>query len=934
MQANPTRWHFTSLLLTAVIAFSANLPAAEATQPGKADFAAVQFPLDFQPSQKILRHQYYMGFRHSRYAQLPQQHGTHPLYVVRIAENILEGNPIVPGDILLAINHQPLSSDAVHQFRNIIYAARRARHTVSITRWRHGKITTLSFAPWPTAPDLVAQYKKTHNHDWQLGDTGAHDWTLGATGARGWIWAAQHTTKDARQILITKVNPGSPADGILKVNDVILGINGKPFTSDARIAFANALTQAETKAGGGRLSLVRFRDGDTKNVTVHIQVMGTYSPTAPYDDAKSRLIVKQGCEAIAKEIAGKNYKTRDANNHIIEGRINPITRCLNAMALLGSGNPKYLPLVKKEAQWASQFSASSFQTWWYGYCMMFLSEYIDTTGDQSVMPGLRRLALAAANGQSIVGSWGHRFAGPDGRCQGYGMMNAAGLPLTIGLVEARMVGVKDPVVKRAIDRSAKLFRFYIHKGSIPYGDHAPWMNDHSSNGKNGMAALLFDLLGNKSGATFFSKMCTAGYGAERDGGHTGNFFNLLWAMPGIALSGPHVTGAWMKTYGHWYFDLARRWNGTFLFQGEPEAWHKYENWDSTGAYVLAYEMPLHKLWFTGKRPPIVPQLTADQAHQIIVDGRGSGNVRKYYDHFSQAQLLKRLSSWSPIVRQRAAEALGRLENPPVDKLLNLLDATDLHTRLGACVALAQCNEKAAPAVPALRKTLDANRMWLRVQAATALADIGKPAMPALPKMLQMIARGPTATDPRNMQQRFLCFAVFGQMLKHSLDDVDPKLLRQAIAAGLQNQDGRARGDVGSIYSQLSFDQIQPLLPAIRDAVAIPAPSGIMFADGIRIAGLKVLAKFHIRQGMQLCIDVMTPDKWGQGRRIPQCLDILTSYGSDAKPLLPQLRKQQDQFLHSKDRHDTKVQAALQNAIKTIENATTGPQLRSLTEATS
>ena len=58
-----------------------------------------------------------------------------------------------------------------------------------------------------------------------------------------------------------------------------------------------------------------------------------------------------------------------------------------------------------------------------------------------------RLALEAANGQSIVGSWGHKFAGPDGRLVGYGMMNAPGVPLTISLVMARAAGVKDPAVR-------------------------------------------------------------------------------------------------------------------------------------------------------------------------------------------------------------------------------------------------------------------------------------------------------------------------------------------------------------------------------------------------------------------------------------------------------------------------------------------------------
>jgi hypothetical protein len=173
----------------------------------------------------------------------------------------------------------------------------------------------------------------------------------------------------------------------------------------------------------------------------------------------------------------------------------PIVRSLNALALLASGDPAWLPLVKKEAQWAADFSSGSMQTWHYGYVMILLAEYVLATGDQSVMPGLRRLALEAANGQSAVGSWGHGFARPDGRLGGYGMMNSPGVPLTISLVLAREAGVKDPEVARAIELSARLLRFYIGKGAIPYGDHHPWIETHEDNGKCGMTAVLFNLLG-------------------------------------------------------------------------------------------------------------------------------------------------------------------------------------------------------------------------------------------------------------------------------------------------------------------------------------------------------------------------------------------------------------------------------------------------------
>ncbi len=149
------------------------------------------------------------------------------------------------------------------------------------------------------------------------------------------------------------------------------------------------------------------------------------------------------------------------------------------------------------------------------------------------------------------------------------MMNSPGVPLTISLALAREAGVKAPEVDRAIDLSSRLLRFYIGKGAIPYGDHHPWIENHDDNGKCGMGAVLFNLLGEREGAEFFSRMSVASHGPERDTGHTGNFFNILWAMPGVALSGPNATGAWMQEYGNWYFDLARRSDGSFAHQGPP-----------------------------------------------------------------------------------------------------------------------------------------------------------------------------------------------------------------------------------------------------------------------------------------------------------------------------------------------------------------------------
>jgi hypothetical protein len=232
-----------------------------------------------------------------------------------------------------------------------------------------------------------------------------------------------------KALVIPDVAKGSPAEGVLAVGDVLLGVDGKPFAYDPRTELGQALTIAESEAGGGNLRLTRWRAGKTEEVVVKLPVLGTYSATAPYDCPKSKRILEQGCQALAKRIAAPAYQ------------LDPIPRSLNALALLASGNPEYLPLVKQEAQWAAGFTDDAMQTWHYGYVMMLLSEYVMATRDDSVMPGLRRLALESANGQSAVGSWGHRFAQPDGRLYGYGMMNSPGVPQTISLAMARTAGI-------------------------------------------------------------------------------------------------------------------------------------------------------------------------------------------------------------------------------------------------------------------------------------------------------------------------------------------------------------------------------------------------------------------------------------------------------------------------------------------------------------
>ncbi len=752
-----------------------------------------------------------------------------------------------------------------------------------------------------------------------------HDWTLGPTGARGWIYSDRSVTFDARQIYVTQVTEGSPADGVLQVGDVILGVGGKPFALDPRTELGRAITEAEKKLGGGRLSLIRWRAGKTDTAVVKLPVLGSYSATAPYDCPKSKRILEQGCKALARKI--KEYPPRG----------NEIPRSLNALALLASGNPEYLPIVRQQVEVLSKYAQpSGVRTWQYGYVNILLAEYTLATGDRTFMPDLERITMMVVHGQSAVGSWGHGFADSQtGRLGGYGMMNHPGLSLSISLILAREAGVKGPALDLAIQRSERFLRFYIDKGSVPYGDHHPWIETHCDNGKNEMAAVMFNLLDSVEGAEFFSKMSTASHGAERDTGHTGNFFNITWALLGVSQSGPHATGAWLEEYG-WYYDLARRPDGTFRHQGPPSArGDSYNRWDATGAYLLAYALPLKKIYLTGKKPSVAPQIDAATAAGLVNDGQGWNNKDRtsYYAKLTDRQILDRLTSWSPVVRERAAMELGRRQGNPVPRLITMLGDSKINTRYGACQALGALGARGAEAVPALKETLQADDLWLRVEAADALAGIGKQALSAVPQLLMMLAEDDPQKDPRGMEERYLSFALFntrGGLLGRSVEGVDRQLLYKAVQAGLRNEDGRARGSIGSVYNNLTYNELKPLLPAIHQAIVEPAPSGIMFADGIRMSGLELFAKHRIQEGMGGIVRYARDQKLhGSKPRLEKVMQLLIGYGAHAKSTVPKLKELVTYFptqtAHPRSINLEKSEIVRQ-AIKTIEASTEYPEL--------
>jgi hypothetical protein len=808
--------------------------------------------------------------------------------VTGIRHGSAEAGLLRVGDVLLGVHARRFKADPLNEFTEAVSRARRddAEHNIRLVLRREGVERTLDFDVFPPHPDFT-----------RGGDTtGSHEWNLGPTGAKGWIHTRGFDTSHARQILVSSVEPGSPADGVLSPGDVITGVHGEVFDGDARVALGKAITEAERDEHNGKLSLLRWRAGEQREVTVPLSVLGGYSDTSPYDCPKARRIVEDGCRAILKRgLAVNPHSLR------VEDWSPEIPTTVNALALLASGDPAYLGAVREYAHTIAPPGLSlplqaGMYSWSWSYANVFAAEYYLATGDQTVLPAIREYSRKIALGQSMVGTWGHGFRVPgnNGTLGGYGAVNQAGLICWMSLALAQRCGINDPEVDRAVSLSRSFFSFYIGKGSIPYGDHPPyWL--HDDNGKSAAAAIIFDVLGDQRGASFFSRMATAAYG-EKELGHTGNYFGLLWGALGANRAGPDAAAAFLAEQ-RWYLDLARRWDGSF-FTTERDNY----GWDMTGLFVLHAAMPMRTLIITGKGVSDTDSLTGDELGKVIASGR-SFSLGRFDDACALQrtdELLRDLADWSPTRRERAARALAEREEAEVlPTLVAMLDAVDLNARYGACLALQYMEERAAPATDALVRQLAEGDMWLRTRAAFALASIGKPALRAVPKLLELCTAVDPA-DPRGLQGKYISFALFRAdfvdqiprkrgLLADSLAGVDRTMVYPAIRRMLACDDGLGTMSVRSIFRTMSEDELRSILPDIIGTANRTAPSGEMFAQEIRVDALRFLAAHKVAVGLPVFIEYASTQN-GWGSRTTEILPLLKNYGADAAPVLPALRE--------------------------------------------
>lgn len=779
-------------------------------------------------------------------------------------------------------------------------------------------------------------------------------YNLGATGMRGWIFTKAPTNLDAqqgrttvlaRQILVTHVGAKSPADGVMRVGDVIVGVDAKPFDDDARKRIAAAIQRAETNAAKGDLNLLVWREGKTQDIRLKLRVMGEYDVQNPLASAKAKLIFEEACRALAKE-------------GIADDWAGPVS----GLAMLASGRDEFMPTVREYAHKVANKTTSDDpqnperSTWTLSYRALFLCEYYLITRDDAVLPAIRQLTLSLALGQSMFGTYGHAVLrpGPNGELYGsvpaYGPVNNCGLTAIAAIAMGLRCGIDEPEVRPAIERGAKFFKIFVDRGSVPYGEHVAFMT-HENNGKNAMAAFFYSMLPDRvEEARFYAKMSAASY-ANREYGHTGQGFGYLWAALGANIGGPAALAAYFNEVS-WHYDLVRRNDGSFTYDGGEQygagstddstyyGKSSYNGLSPNATYVLAYSTPLRKLFLTGREGGEMTGRSAPAYWLSETDVKAaiaSGRFDLDRKNRNAEQLVAALGDWSPVAREWAAEELATRPEAGslVPRLMEIAEGNDVRQRLGACDTLGRIRDTRA--LPLLIKLLKHSDSHVRFKAAEALERMGDDARPALTQLLQALidsaAQGNDIdwSDPVQFAQSQLGTTVFGGLLRGSIEGVDINLLMPAIRSTLHNADGRGRANVARVLrDQLTVDQVRMLGPDILAAIREIAPANTMFGNEIREAGLDVLAKHRFEEGLDAgLLFARTQSMHGSQDRMARIMKNIASYGTHAKRLLPELHKLADECRTQPDfpqwARDKKVQAVL-DGIKAVEATTETPTL--------
>ena len=230
-------------------------------------------------------------------------------------------------------------------------------------------------------------------------------YNLGITGLR-----AQLIAEEPKALLIKYVFPDSPASGLIEAGDLIVGAGGQLFKeahrngygeavfgADGPIAeMAQTLETCQSSDDKGTLSLTIRRGSATKDIVLNVgQKYGTYSATFPASCEKSDKILAELLSYLVKH-QGEDGSFGD-----------PVHNIFAPLALLASGEAKYLPAVERNVRYHCRETYPKDKryfdliNWTYMSAAIVIGEYYLATGEKWALPELQEIHDHLARSQYL-----------------------------------------------------------------------------------------------------------------------------------------------------------------------------------------------------------------------------------------------------------------------------------------------------------------------------------------------------------------------------------------------------------------------------------------------------------------------------------------------------------------------------------------------------
>ena len=455
-------------------------------------------------------------------------------------------------------------------------------------------------------------------------------YNLGITGLR-----VQLVADEPKALLVKYVFPGTPASHLIEVSDRIIGAGNKPFVNEHRNGYgmkvfgadgpiselADALDASQGAAGRGQLALTLRRGSATREVVLNVgQKYGAYAATYPAKCTKSDRILAELLQYLAK-------------NQTADGSFgNPVHNTFAPLALLASGESRYLPAVERNVRYHCRMihgkgdKMFSLINWSYMGAAIVLSEYYLATKQAWVLPELRAVRDFLAAGQYLDmaqinpkakvshprtfpkgpadshGGWGHNPG-----FEGYGPIAMITGQGALAYALMQRCGIK-------IDRLRHDAAYdFLKKATGPNG--YVWYKDEINGGPDGWADL--GRTGAAGIANFLSPYPDPVYRerallhAKCIGEHPQSFPDThgspTMGMAYAALTANIVPANFRKLMdaNRWWFTLAQCADGTFYYQPNRDNAGYGADARMTASAVTAFifTIPKHNLVITGKTIP-------------------------------------------------------------------------------------------------------------------------------------------------------------------------------------------------------------------------------------------------------------------------------------------------------------------------------------------